>query len=76
MLLGMFAGLTVQAQESLGDRARKIRVQKENAEAAKCNMIVCWTHNWPECPLEVVELKTAISDQLSAVSKGQKLCRR
>jgi hypothetical protein len=45
-------------------------------KAAKCNMIVCWTHNWPECPLEVVELKTAISDQLSAVSKGQKLCRR
>jgi hypothetical protein len=35
LLLGMFAGLTVQAQESLGDRARKIRVQKENAEAAK-----------------------------------------
>ena len=23
-----------------------------------CNMIVCWTHNWPECPLEVLELST------------------
>ena len=22
-----------------------------------CNMIVCWNHNWPECPLEVLELK-------------------
>jgi hypothetical protein len=21
-----------------------------------CDMIVCWKHNWPECPLEVVEL--------------------
>lgn len=22
-----------------------------------CDLIVCWEHNWPECPLEVVELK-------------------
>jgi HNH endonuclease len=21
-----------------------------------CDVIVCWIHNWPECPLEVVEL--------------------
>ena len=21
-----------------------------------CNMIICWKHNWPECPLEVLEL--------------------
>lgn len=26
-----------------------------------CDMIVCWEHNWPECPLEVVELKTAMT---------------
>jgi hypothetical protein len=25
-----------------------------------CDLIVCWSHNWPECPLEVIELKTAI----------------
>jgi hypothetical protein len=24
----------------------------------KCDLIVCWEHNWPECPLEVIELKT------------------
>jgi hypothetical protein len=23
-----------------------------------CDMIVCWKHNWPECPLEVLELST------------------
>jgi hypothetical protein len=23
----------------------------------ECDIIVCWTHNWPECPLEVIELK-------------------
>jgi hypothetical protein len=22
-----------------------------------CDLIVCWTHNWEGCPLEVVELK-------------------
>jgi hypothetical protein len=23
-----------------------------------CDMIVCWKHNWPECPLEVLELSS------------------
>jgi len=23
-----------------------------------CDMIICWKHNWPECPLEVLELST------------------
>jgi hypothetical protein len=31
-----------------------------NHDAARCDLIVCWEHNWPEAPLEVVELKTAI----------------
>jgi hypothetical protein len=26
-------------------------------EVSGCDMIVCWIHNWPECPLEVVELR-------------------
>jgi hypothetical protein len=29
-------------------------------DARKCDLIVCWKHNWPACPLEVVELKTGI----------------
>ena len=29
-----------------------------------CDMIVCWKHNWPECPLEVVELKRLDWNQL------------
>ena len=28
-----------------------------------CDLIVCWEHNWAESPLEVVELKRAISFQ-------------
>jgi hypothetical protein len=25
-----------------------------------CDLIVCWEHNWPECPLEVLELKSLV----------------
>ncbi len=29
-------------------------------DAAECDLLVCWTHDWPECPIEVLELATAI----------------
>jgi hypothetical protein len=29
-------------------------------EAGECDVIVCWRHNWPECPLDVVELRERI----------------
>lgn len=29
-------------------------------KVSECDLIVCWKHNWPECPLEVVELSRAI----------------
>jgi hypothetical protein len=29
----------------------------------QCDLIVCWEHNWVECPLEVLELKQALSNQ-------------
>jgi len=32
-------------------------------DPSKCDMIVCWEHDWAECPLEVVELRSVI-DQL------------
>lgn len=30
-----------------------------------CHMIVCWEHDWPDCPLEVIELRSVI-DKLEA----------
>lgn len=27
----------------------------------ECELIVCWEHNWPECPIEVLELRSAIT---------------
>jgi hypothetical protein len=34
----------------------------------ECDVLVCWKHNWPECPLEVVELRTVLSNLLTAFS--------
>jgi hypothetical protein len=33
----------------------------------KCDVIVCWVHNWPECPewIEVVELRKVVEEQLA-----------
>jgi hypothetical protein len=39
--------------------------------AEDCDLIVCWHHNWRNCPLDVLELKGAISTQPLAVSSKQ-----
>jgi hypothetical protein len=31
-------------------------------DLAGYDLIVCWEHNWPECPLEIVELRSVIND--------------
>jgi hypothetical protein len=31
-------------------------------DPAKCNLIVCWEHDWPDCPLEVIELRQVVRD--------------
>jgi hypothetical protein len=33
---------------------------KHNHDPEGCDLIVCWEHNWRECPVEVVELKGKI----------------
>ena len=25
-----------------------------------CALLVCWVHNWPECPVEVIELSAVL----------------
>jgi hypothetical protein len=35
-----------------------------------CDLIICWRHNWPECPLEVLELKKVLSLQPAAVGQS------
>jgi hypothetical protein len=29
-----------------------------------CDLIVCWTHNWPDCPLEVLALENVVEGAL------------
>ncbi|HET8891371.1 MAG TPA: hypothetical protein VFQ41_20875 [Candidatus Angelobacter sp.] len=29
-------------------------------DPSQCDIIVCWKHNWPECPLEVIELSKIV----------------
>jgi len=64
------------------DRLQPVRIEfeyesrnflKHMHDARGCDLIVCWRHNWEECPVEVVELKEAASTQQSAVSQEQKL---
>jgi hypothetical protein len=51
------------------DRWERVRIEfeyesrnflKHMHEVSGCDMIVCWRHNWPECPMEVVELRGEI----------------
>jgi hypothetical protein len=48
-------------------QSRNFLKHMHNVDGA--DLLVCWKHNWPECPLEVVELKTVLSNQLSAFSQ-------
>jgi hypothetical protein len=39
-------------------RSRSFREHEH--DPAGCDLIVCWEHNWPDCPVEVLELGTRI----------------
>ena len=52
------------------DRCQLVKIEFEHESrnflkhmhlASECDLLVCWKHNWPECPLEVVELKTVLA---------------
>jgi hypothetical protein len=60
-----------------GDKWEKVRIEfeyesrnflKHMHEASECDLIVCWRDNWPESPVEVVELREALSKQRSVFS--------
>jgi hypothetical protein len=50
-------------------RYRRVRIEFEYKSRnflihghtlAGCDVIICWEHNWPDCPIEVIELQTAL----------------
>jgi hypothetical protein len=36
------------------------RFRDHGHDPARCDLIVCWKHDWPDCPLEVIELCSVI----------------
>lgn len=54
----------------LGREWHRVRIEFEHRsrnfyahghDPRACDLIVCWEHDWLQCPLEVLELKTAIA---------------
>ncbi len=41
-------------------RSRNFRLHKHPPES--CDLIVCWQHDWPDCPLEVLELRKVVGE--------------
>ncbi len=52
-----------------GNRWQRLRVEfeyesrnfvKHGHDASGCDLIICWANNWPECPVEVLELRREV----------------
>ncbi len=39
---------------------KSLNFKTHGHDVDECDMIICWEHNWTECPLEVIELKEVI----------------
>jgi hypothetical protein len=39
-------------------RSSNFRVHGHNPRL--CDLVVCWEHDWPACPVEVLELKSVM----------------
>ena len=59
------------ARRFVGTGWKRVRVEFEfrsknfhdhGHDPGACDVIVCWTHDWADCPLEVIELREIISD--------------
>jgi len=55
--------------DTKGEKWQRVRIEFEHLSSdfrrhghpvEGCDLIVCWKHDWPECPLEVVELSEEI----------------
>lgn len=40
---------------------RSSNFEEHGHDRENCDLIVCWTHDWQDCPIEVLELKDAIA---------------
>lgn len=59
-----------EAMRNIGnDRWQRVRIEfeyesrnflKHMHDIRQCDLIICWKHNWPDCPLDVLELKSVV----------------
>ena len=68
-----------EAKRKVGERPtrwQRVRIEFEylsrnfkvhGHDPDQCDLIVCWQNNWPECPIEVLELSTAMKQLSSSV---------
>ena len=69
---GDYREVLIQAMQEVGPGKRqRVRIELEylsrnfvahGHKADECDVIVCWIHNWPECPenLQVIELSKVV----------------
>lgn len=64
------------------NRWQKVRIEFEYEShsflthmhpAEQCDLIVCWHHNWPDCPLEVLALEGVAGKAQSAIAEIAKI---
>jgi Homing endonuclease associated repeat len=64
------------------DRLQRVRIEIEHEsrnflrhghDPNGCDLIVCWEHNWEECPLEVVELRKVVERSGDCASSGDRV---
>jgi hypothetical protein len=62
-----------------GSGWRRMRVEFEHQsrnfrahghDPAGCDLIVCWEHNWPDCPVDILELRSALKTLTEAPVSG------
>lgn len=41
-------------------RASEFQVHGHDIE--KCDIIVCWVNDWPDCPIEIIDLKSVVKE--------------
>jgi len=51
---------------------RSLDFKNHQHDPNQCDIIVCWEHNWKECPIEVIELKAALSKLLETSKTREK----
>jgi hypothetical protein len=58
------------ARRYTGSGWEKVRIEfeyksadfkKKGLDPAECDIIVCWENNWPDCPIEVIELEDRLA---------------